>query len=661
MPDTQVSVSSRIQRIAVASVAVAALAGIALLTLPYLVSEQQVRRVVSRSIHSATGLVPRIDGPVRLVLLPRPAIQVRELSLDDGSKSGPAVGALQASLQFWPLLFGKIEVAALTLDRLRLAVEFSSEGKLISGLPLNRTISSDSDVPELRVANGSVLVRMQNRDRVEIISGVNASLNWSGASLTATGSFLIDNKLVNGSLVIADTNALAKGQRSAVRIRLDSDPARLTYEGGVLFRDNSLQGDGTFSADGRSLREALALADIKVPTSEGFGRFSIKTAVTLTPIALTLSNLSLELDGNRADGGLTWKRDGNRSILQGTLASETTDLSPYRISLRLNDTDGRDWNRKAVDTSALHAFDLDLRLSSGKLSIGKVEIGKAAITLGSRNRQITAAIGEAQFYGGSLRGNAVWNTADENPLLRIDATLTNFDLERGLGGLTGFRSLEGKGTLTVALTAHGKSVHTLVSTVSGRTQLAMRQGSLAGINAEVVLRRLERRPLSGMGDLRGGRTAFDRLTGQLDIENGIATLTNFEVESPILKIVLRGETSVLRREYDLRGIASLIRAAQGSTPQVAFDLPFLINGSWENPYLLPDPEALIRHSGATAPLLDAVRGRAAREAMRNVIETVTGLRSIGELPANPSFEPPAANAPAIAPIYAPAPQQFQPR
>jgi hypothetical protein len=39
--------------------------------------------------------------------------------------------------------------------------------------------------------------------------------------------------------------------------------------------------------------------------------------------------------------------------------------------------------------------------------------------------------------------------------------------------------------------------------------------------------------------------------------------------------------------------------------------------------------------------------------MRNVIETVTGLRSIGELPANPTFEPPTATAPAVAPISAP--------
>ncbi len=644
------------QRLALGAVAAATVCGLALLTLPYLVSEQQIRGAAGRAIQSATGLVPRIDGPVRLALLPRPALQVQEISLDDGSKSGPTVGALQASLQFWPLLFGEIKIATLTLDRLRLAIELSPEGKLIGGLPINPAIADNGEVPELRVANGSILLRIQGRDRVEIISGVDASLNWSGASLTTTGSFMIGGKSANGSLMIADTAALAKGQRSVLRLRIEADPARLAYEGGITFREAALQGDGSLSADGQSLRQALLLFGIAVPSPTGFGRFSVKSTVTLTPITLTFSNLSLELDGNRANGGLTWKRDGNRSILQGTLASETTDLSIYRIPLRLSSENGREWDRTPIKTSMLQSVDLDLRLSCGKLTIGKVEIGKAAITLGVKNHVLTAAIGEAQFYGGTLRGNAIWNGAEETPTLKIDANFGNFDLERGLADLTGFRRLEGKGSLSIAATSQGKTVHDLASALSGKLQLAMRQGALAGINAEAVMRRLERRPLSGTGDLRGGRTPFERLTGNLEIENGIGKLSIFDIESPILKIRLQGETSIARREFDLRGTASLIRAAQANAPQVSFDLPFLINGNWDTPYLLPDPEALIRHSGATAPLLDAVRGRAAREAMRSVIETVTGLRSIGELPANPSFEPPAANAPAIAPIYAPAPQ-----
>jgi AsmA protein len=654
-------ISSRIQRVTAGAIVTASVLGIALLALPYLVSEQQIRGAASRSIQAATGLVPRIDGPVRLALLPRPAIQVQEIYLDDGTKSGPAVGALQASLQFWPLLFGEIKVATLTLDRLRLAIEFSADGKLVGGLPINPAIADNEDVPELRVANGSILFRVQGRDHVHIISRVDASLNWSGASLTATGSFLLGNKPTNASLVIADTAALAKGQRSGLRFRIESEPARLGYEGGITFRESTLQGEGSISADGRSLREALALFGATPPSPTGFGRFSAKAAVTLTPIALAFSNLALELDDNRATGGLTWKRDANRSILQGALASEVTDLSIYQSPIQLTSGNGREWTRQPLDTTTLENFDVDLRLSCGKLVVGRVEIGKAAIALGVKNRLFTLAIGEAQFYGGTLRGNANWNAADEIPSLRLDANLGNFDLERGLGGLTGFRRLEGKGSLTVAVTSKGKSVHELASAIDGKVQLAMKQGALAGINAEAVLRRLERRPLSGTGDLRGGRTPFDRLNGNLDINNGTAVLTGFDIESPILRISLQGESSIVLRDLDLRGTASLVRAAQSGSTQVAFELPFLISGTWDNPYLLPDPDALIRHSGATAPLLDAVRGRAAREAMRSVIETVTGLRSIGEFPANPTFEPPAITPPSLAPIYAPAPQPTQSR
>lgn len=628
---------------------------LAIFSLPYLLSEASIRAEVSRSIQAATGVVPRIEGPARIALLPRPAIQLAEVYLDDGSKNGPAVGALQASLQFWPLLFGEIKIATLTLERPRLSIELSPEGKLIGGLPVNPAMPADEEVPELRIVDGTILLRVQGRDRVEIISNLQASLNWAGAALTATGSFMLANKNANGSIVIADTAALAKGQRSAVRLRLESEPGRIAFEGGFAMRDAMLQGDGLLSADGRSLRDTLAMFGVGAPSSAGFERYSLKSAIALTPIALSFKNLSLELDGNRADGGFTWKRDGNRSILQGTLASETADLSVYRDIVSLLARGGHEWSRTPIETAVLKSVELDLRFSCGKLTIGKIEIGKAALALAIKNNQLIATLGDAQFYGGTLRGNATWNAASNLPELKFDAAFTNFDLERGLGGMTGFTRLEGNGTLTIAVTSRGATVQEIASALAGKVRLAMRQGALNGINAEAVMRRLERRPLSGTGDLRGGRTPFDQLTGNVDIESGIARLSDLDIESKILKIKLTGETSIARREFDLRGIASLIRAAQANAPQVAFDLPFLIQGSWDAPYLLPDPEALIRHSGAAAPLLDAVRGRAAREAMRNVIETVTGLRSIGELPANPTFEPPSANAPAIAPISAPAP------
>jgi AsmA protein len=59
----------------------------------------------------------------------------------------------------------------------------------------------------------------------------------------------------------------------------------------------------------------------------------------------------------------------------------------------------------------------------------------------------------------------------------------------------------------------------------------------------------------------------------------------------------------------------------GASP---FELPFIVQGSWDDPIMLPDPEALIRRSGAAAPLLNAVRERRSRDSVRSAIERLTG-------------------------------------
>ena len=52
--------------------------------------------------------------------------------------------------------------------------------------------------------------------------------------------------------------------------------------------------------------------------------------------------------------------------------------------------------------------------------------------------------------------------------------------------------------------------------------------------------------------------------------------------------------------------------------------------------MLPDPEALIRRSGAAAPLFDAVRERRARDSVRSTIDRLTGgAPPVGTIPAEP--------------------------
>ena len=57
--------------------------------------------------------------------------------------------------------------------------------------------------------------------------------------------------------------------------------------------------------------------------------------------------------------------------------------------------------------------------------------------------------------------------------------------------------------------------------------------------------------------------------------------------------------SVPAREYDMKGVASLISAPNTGT---GFELPFVVQGPWDDPLIFPDPESLIRRVVYENPL-----------------------------------------------------------
>ena len=102
----------------------------------------------------------------------------------------------------------------------------------------------------------------------------------------------------------------------------------------------------------------------------------------------------------------------------------------------------------------------------------------------------------------------------------------------------------------------------------------------------------------------------------------MATVDDVKIEGAAVRLALAGSASIPERELDLKGTAALVTAIRpNATP---FELPFIVQGSWDDPIMLPDPEALIRRSGAAAPLLNAVRERSKADEVRSVIERLTG-------------------------------------
>ncbi len=287
---------------------------------------------------------------------------------------------------------------------------------------------------------------------------------------------------------------------------------------------------------------------------------------------------------------------------------------------------------RANGTGGLTGFEIDLRLSAARVTIGRAKVGRTAIAASLRGGKLLITVGESQAYNGLIRGSLAIAKSETGADVRSEMQFSDVDLESCLGELFGLRRLEGKGNVSFLLEGAGGSVMNLTRTLAGTVSVTAQGGAFTGINVEQVLRRLERRPLSG-GDVRNGRTPFDRLNIVLKIANGAVNVEDASVDGAAVKIALTGAASIPARDLDLKGSASLLNGPN----DVAFELPFVVNGTWDDAFPMPDPASLIRRSGAAAPLLDAVRDKKTRDAVRSALERLSGARpaAVEALPAGP--------------------------
>jgi AsmA protein len=328
--------------------------------------------------------------------------------------------------------------------------------------------------------------------------------------------------------------------------------------------------------------------------------------------------------------------------LQATLAAGALDLTPYISTFRLLASGARDWNRQLFDLNSLSTTDLDMRLSAARVTVGPSKLGRTALGANLRGGALALSVGEAQMYGGIAKGSFGIARSDAVADVKAQFQFTDVDLQACASELFGINKLSGRGNLNVSLVASGASPFGLAQSLDGTATLVGHDGAISGFNVEQLLRRLERRPLSGGGNFRSGSTPYDNLTVSVKFNDGIATAEDIRVEGPGTRLTLTGTASVPSREYDLKGVASLT-SAPGTDK--GFDLPFVVQGPWDDPLVFPDPESLIRRSPASAPLLDAVKDRKTRDAVRSVLERFTG----GPRQAAPDANAPApTNAPAAA-------------
>jgi AsmA protein len=610
-----------------------------------LISADTAREAVRSQIRAVTGLEPVLRGPVSVSLFPSGAVNFADVILGDSHNNEPALAAerLIAHLHLLPLLVGRIEISDIALVHPRIAITFSSTGEsnwsaLLEALARAakpNAGSSDEMVSfsEIRIDGGTIIARDSAHGVTETLSDAELSLAWPSISksFAATGHFVWRDSPVEGSITVSDFLAALTGERSGLKFRVSGAPLKLAFDG-FMSTQPTLKIEGMLAADGDSLRDTLHWIGQKPLPGGGFSHFALKAKTDLVGGTIALSQANIDLDGNSAEGVLTYAADGRRT-LQGTLAADNLDLTPYISTVRLMAADAHDWDRMPIKVDGFNNFDLDLRLSAARVVIGNAKLGRTGVAANLRKGQLVVTVGESQAFGGEITGSFGIANATAGVDLKSQMQFADVDLQSCLGELFGIRNLEGKGNLNVALEGSGSSVMGVTSTLNGTATLTADEGALTGFNIEQLLRRLIGRPLSGTGGLRSGRTPYNKLTATFKVVEGTASIDELRIDGPTVKVALDGSASIPTREVDLKGTASLVPAAGDAA--TAFELPFVVQGPWDDFIIIPDAPTLERRSSAVGHLLDAIKDRKTRDAVTSTLDRVTGG---GARPAPPTSD-----------------------
>src|SRR2546427_10085 len=521
---------------------IAALFGVAVLALigtSWFLNRDALRQAVEAQIRDVTGLDPVVSGAIDVSVFPGSYVSFHNVGLRGGGIADPAlqVDVLTANLRLLPLLLRRFEIADVMMLRPHIRVVRDSHGES-NWTPFVETIArtmkpgaeNQVSFSEIRIQDGVLKYEDAMNHVTETLGDIDLSLAWPSISrsFAATGQFDWRGERVDGSISFSDFVAALSGDRSGLKARLASAPLKLAFDGTVANR-TSLMMEGTLTIDSMSLRNALRWTGQAPPGSGGFGRFALKARANVVGPSIALTNVNVELDGNVAEGVMTYANNG-RQTLQATLAAGALDFTPYISTFRLLASGARDWNRQLFDLDSLSTTDLDMRLSAARVTVGSSKLGRTAFGANLRGGALALSVGEAQMYGGIAKGSFGVARSDAIADVKAQFQFTDVDLQACASELFGITKLSGRGNLNVSLVASGSSPFGLAQSLDGTVSLTGHDGAISGFNVEQLLKRLERPPRSVGGNFRAGLAPVNHSTIALKFADVVATVADIRLE-----------------------------------------------------------------------------------------------------------------------------------
>jgi AsmA protein len=594
-----------------------ALAAFAAAAAPWTLSGEALRRELAEQVLNSTGLRATAEGRATFAVLPRPRIKLENVIIsDDHGSLVIHSDILRGNLRLLPLIAGKMELASVNLVLPEITYDHADLPLLRQGaiarasdaLPATPAAAGadEARLGTISLSDGTARLRRRGAIDPVLIEKINLTLDWPrlNAPASLSGSLAWQGEVGEVAGWLGKPTAFLRGDQSPATLKIESTNLQLTASG-ALSGSPRMHFEGRMNAASPSLRALLGTFGIDVPLPGPLANLALSGNARGNLQSLALSGLRMTMDGNSFEGALAVQGTQTRPAVSGTLASELIILAPIISDLPgLTGADGQ-WNRSALSLAALDFADIDLRFSATRARWGRTVFEDAGCSILLSNGRLDITLGQAKTFGGQVRGRLSLLPGAQGMDLRANGVFSRIDSATAMKEALRSIRITGEASGQFSLDGSGESVADIVRSLDGGAQITFRNGDILGLDLEQALRRLEKRPLSIVTEMRNGRTGFETATVSARLNDGLIELNEAVVSGLGVQLAVNGHASLADRTMHLRALAR--QTGPGSVPRESGpQLMLEIRGPWDDPSLVFDKESLMRRSEAAAPLMQSL-------------------------------------------------------
>lgn len=486
------------------------------------------------TLHSAAVIAATRDSytltsPITLPSLPNVTLESGTLSVTDATKRGATNGAAVLALL-------NAGTAKLVLDEALLSMQtgpsspVSGTGEVTALAPVLMALLNLS-FAELELRNSSV--RLGRSDgSAEILTNVAFAVTKPrDGEARAAGTFTLRGKQVSFDSTIATSlqpraSEPAPGRAFTVAVKSDLMEFKAT---GVLATGEKPQ--FTASKSSLAIKDVRAVArwlGVNWASGQGLGPFEAQGPLEVSPRSIAFSDATFLLDGNKANGTLTFKWAGKRPAFDGTLAFANFDLSPYALTtsttgnplLSLSEYLVRSQSEAGI-FPLLDQLDADLRISATQVVNATSTLGKGAASVSLKDGVLLADIAEIEIpRGGRCGGQLGIEVVAGTPTFTLRGKIEQIDLAQVSNAVWSYGAVSGQGDVTLDISAWGATATQLLATMKGKAALKQKGPGLIGIDLKTLAATTRTKAQKGWRSAARGYTVIDGLDAQFTLADG---------------------------------------------------------------------------------------------------------------------------------------------